>query len=226
MSQSESRARARVFRRRRAVLAFAFLGVVAVGLSLWTRVTLAQSGVSESPSPLPSSAASFSAPVSAEASTSSASGSASASTSGDGIPSCESDALTVVAVTDKSTYSEGEFPVFTIQLTNSGDVECSVNVGTSQLSLTVTSGDTTIWRSADCATGSADSDEYWDYVKVVEPGETLESVGVTWDRVFSDASSCDASAESVTAGGAAYWLSASVGEVTSSDENMKQFFLY
>lgn len=194
-----SRGSGAVFRRRRALVAVVALMVLAAILTVWTRVVgLGASGGASA------------------ASVSSASVDA---------PACDPGALTVAAVTDKTTYATGEDPVFTIKLTNSGTVACSVDVGTSQLKLVVSDTSGTVWQSSDCATGSSDTDKYWDYVKVVQPGESLVSVGVTWDRVSSNASDCSASGSVVAAGGASYWLNASVGEVMSSSSNQAQFTL-
>ncbi len=210
---------AALFRRRRVMVFGVLLFVVAVVLTVWTRMSgLVGSEDAEGIAPAQTS-------VSASTPPEGASSSAGSSASAGAVANCEASALVVVAKTDKTNYAAGKLPSFTITLTNSGDVACSVDVGSSQLRLVVTSGETTIWRSDDCATGSKKTDKYWNYVKVVQPGETLESVAVEWDRVFSDASDCKASPAAVNGGGAAYWLTAYVGDVRSSDDNRKQFFL-
>lgn len=201
-----------VFRRRRIVVAAVALAVLALVLTVWTRAS-GYGDVTEAGGQSTTST-----------STGSAKPSGGASQSG-GIAECAAADLLVTAVTDKTTYAAGEKPVFTITLTHAGDTTCSVNVGTSQLKLVVTSGKQTIWTSSDCATGSADTDQYWNYVKTIAPGEKLESVGVTWDRTFSDKSACDASSKAVDGGGAAYWLTAYVGKVKSSGDNRTQFIL-
>lgn len=209
-----------VFRRRRITVAASFLVLLAVILTVWTRVSGAgvpADAMASSPAPasgVSSSASSAGTPVASSAASDSS-----------GVAVCASSDLSVVAVTDKTTYAAGEKPVLTIRLSNMGSSPCVVNVGSSQLALVITSGSSTIWRSADCAKGSADTDKFWNYDKVIQPAQSLESVGVTWDRVFSNPTACDASVAAVDGGGAAYWLSASVGDVSTTDANRKQFFL-
>lgn len=195
-----------VFRRRRVVAALLFLAVLAGVLTLVTRVVNA--GAS-----------------SASSGVSSATADADSENASDSEAACDVSALSVAAVTDKTTYAADEDPVFQIDLTNTGSVACTVNAGTSQLSMTVTSGSETIWQSTDCPAQAASADPYNDYFTVIEPGQTLESVAYTWKRVFSDASACDASAQAATGGGAAYWLNVAVGSVATSGDGGKQFFL-
>lgn len=130
----------------------------------------------------------------------------------------ESDVL-VEAITDKETYGSGERPQFSIRLTNSSDVACTLNVGTSQQVFTVTSGSDVWWHSTDCQT------EPSDMVVTLAAGQTVASAApLEWDRTRSSVKTCgDASRQNAPGGGASYHLSVEVGGIAGVDS--AQFFL-
>ena len=132
---------------------------------------------------------------------------------------CEANALVVEAVTDADTYGAGQNPGMSIQLTNTGP-ECTLNVGTTTQTLTVTSGSDTWWRSTDCQS------EPSDMVVLLASGQTVTSAApIVWDRTRSAVDTCaNASRPAAPAGGASYHLSVSIGGVSSTQS--KQFLLY
>ena len=132
---------------------------------------------------------------------------------------CTAKQVTVDAVTDQSTYPSGQLPKLSIRLTNHGTAGCTMNVGTTQQVLTVTSGSDTWWRSTDCQS------EPSDMVVLIAAGQTVTSAQpVEWDRTRSAVSSCGGDRPRAPGGGASYHLKVSIGGITSSQS--AQFLLY
>ncbi|MCD1269616.1 hypothetical protein B5M43_012355 [Microbacterium sp. MEC084] len=106
-----------------------------------------------------------------------------------------------------------------IRLTNTGSVDCTMDVGTSQQRFVVTSGKDTWWRSTDCQS------EPSSLVVTLAAGQTVESAEpLVWDRTRSDVSTCDSETRPrAPGGGAAYHLQVEVGDVKSKET--AQFFL-
>ncbi|MDT0165979.1 hypothetical protein Q9R32_10450 [Actinotalea sp. AC32] len=92
---------------------------------------------------------------------------------------CAVEALTTTLVSDAATYPAGSTPTFTVTLTNSSDKACTVDAGTANQSLVVTSGADRIWSSADCATTDGER------MLLMAPG-AQEVVQLAWPRVRSD----------------------------------------
>ncbi|GAA1469106.1 hypothetical protein GCM10017607_18780 [Microbacterium thalassium] len=115
--------------------------------------------------------------------------------------------LTIEAVSDKASYAADENPQFSISLTNDGDVDCTLNVGTTTQVFTVTSGSDTWWRSTDCQT------EPSDMVVTLAAGQTVQSASpLEWDRTRSAVGTCDSDSRPRAAGnGATYWLDVEIG---------------
>ncbi|BDI23952.1 hypothetical protein [Herbiconiux sp. L3-i23] len=131
---------------------------------------------------------------------------------------CAAEQIAVTAVTDADSYAADVQPQLSWTLVNNGSVACTMNLGTSQQVFTVSSGDETIWTSSDCQDGADD------FAYTVEPGaEPVASSSIAWDRTWSSPDTCGGERQPVTAGGASYHLSVSVGGVTSADT--KQFLL-
>ncbi|GGH47100.1 hypothetical protein GCM10010921_23600 [Microbacterium album] len=109
---------------------------------------------------------------------------------------------------------------FSIQLTNTGSVDCTMNVGTSVQQFVVTSGTDTWWRSTDCQR------EPSDMVVTLAAGQTVTSAEpLVWDRTRSSVDTCDSeNRPRAPGGGATYHLKVRVGEVESA--SMTRFFLY
>jgi len=132
---------------------------------------------------------------------------------------CVAGDIAVAAVTSADTYSGDEAPQFTITLTNNGP-DCTLNVGTSGQSFTVTSGDDVWWRSTDCQS------EPSDMIVTIAAGQTVSSASpLAWDRTRSAVGTCaDATRPRAPGGGASYNLSVEIGGITSTQP--KQFLLY
>ena len=126
--------------------------------------------------------------------------------------------LVVNPVVDSVDYPAGVNPNISLTIQNTGSTACFYNVGTSQQVLTITSGAETYWMSTDCQTESSDT------VAILEPGVVYPSAPVVWERVRSSPDTCGGDRPVVPAGGASYYLTAKVGDVTSKTSS--QFLLY
>jgi len=133
---------------------------------------------------------------------------------------CVASEIEVVALADKESYAAGENPQLSIQLTNRGVRDCTLNVGTTTQSFTVMSGDDTWWRSTDCQT------EPSDMLVLLAAGQTVASASpLTWDRTRSSVESCqDPNRQRAPGGGASYHVRVEIGGVPSLET--KQFLLY
>lgn len=134
-----------------------------------------------------------------------------------GPAACTPATVTLTAVTDASSYAAGATPQLSLTLTNTGSADCTINAGTSQQVFTITSGSDTIWRSTDCQTESSDLEI------LLTAGQTVNGSAIPWDRTRSSADTCAGGREAVTAGGAAYNLSVSIGAISSTSTT--QFLL-
>jgi hypothetical protein len=75
------------------------------------------------------------------------------------------------------------------------------------------------WKSTDCQTDPVST------VIMLQPGKTLTSAPIAWDRTRSDPSTCkDTNRPAVPAAGASYHLKVQVDGITS--KTTKQFLLY
>lgn len=127
--------------------------------------------------------------------------------------------VTVEAVTDKGSYDQGQNPQLSIRLTNTGDADCALNVGTSGQAFTVSSGNDTWWRSTDCQT------EPSDMIVMLTAGQQVTSATpLTWDRTRSSVDTCQSERPQAPGGGATYHLSVSINGIASS--NTAPFQLY
>jgi len=117
--------------------------------------------------------------------------------------------ITLEAITDKSNYAAGQNPQISMKITNKGTTACTMNLGSTQQELTITSGSETYWDSKDCQTGAVDS------TQVLKPGTPLTTPAITWDRTRSSTTTCSSSRPPVTAGGASYHLTVKLGNITS-----------
>lgn len=132
---------------------------------------------------------------------------------------CIASELTVEPVTSADTYAGDQNPQFSITLTNNG-ADCTLNVGTTAQSFTVTSGDDVWWRSTDCQS------EPSDMIVLIAAGQTVSSAApLTWDRTRSAVGTCaDGNRPLAPGGGASYHLSVEIGGIASTEP--KQFLLY
>ncbi|NNC12024.1 hypothetical protein HII28_09040 [Planctomonas sp. JC2975] len=132
---------------------------------------------------------------------------------------CAASAIDVESATDSNTYTAGVQPQLSFSITNTGSKACAFDVGTAKQTFTITSGTEVYWKSSDCQTDPKST------VVLLEPGKTLTSTPIAWDRTRSAPSTCgDKQREAVPAAGASYHLKVQVNGVTS--KTTKQFLLY
>ena len=133
---------------------------------------------------------------------------------------CVARDVAVEALTDQDTYGAGQNPQLSIRLTNNGQADCTLNVGTSGQSFTITSGSDVWWRSTDCQT------EPSDMVVLLAAGQSVSSAAaLTWDRTRSAVGTCsDTNRQNAPGGGASYHLSVEVGGIASTQST--QLLLY
>lgn len=125
---------------------------------------------------------------------------------------CVASELSVVGVTDKEAYAAGESPQLSISLTNLSAADCTLNVGTTTQSFTVSSGEDVWWRSTDCQT------EPSDMIVLLSAGQTVTSaVPVAWDRTRSSVESCQDPNRPRAPGGATFRLSVEIGGIASTE---------
>lgn len=197
-----------VYRRRRLVV-FGGLGLVVLAIILlvaqpWSGSASSSKQVAQTVIPAPTSSTAATAPATSPATALTA--------------ACEKSQVKVSAYTDAASYAAGQNPQLTMEVENTGSEPCTLNVGTSQQSLTITSGGDYIWLSNDCKTESSD------YDLVLEPGQSVKSEPIIWDRTRSNPGTCTLTQrDPVPAGGASYQLSAAIGDITSADST--QFVL-
>jgi cytoskeletal protein RodZ len=230
-----------VYRRRRIVLIVALLALVAL---IWLLIaqpwsgSAAQSTADPSPS---TSKASFSeipvpgttAPAEGEgtdavvdptsdtpASPSAAPSTAPSGAATDTAKPCVAKNVSVEPLADAETYGSGQNPQLSISLTNNGDEDCTINVGTSTQVFTIKSGDDTWWRSTDCQT------EPSDMVVTLAAGQSVASAApLAWDRTRSSVDSCaDTGRQVAPGGGASYHVSVEIGGIRSTQST--QLLLY
>jgi hypothetical protein len=130
----------------------------------------------------------------------------SASAAADGA-ACTADQITLEPVLDKSTYGPTEDPKIAMSIANTGSNACSMDLGSAQQVLTISSGQEQYWSSKDCQTGGTNQDV------TIKAGQTLTTPAIAWDRTRSSKGTCDAARPAVTAGGASYHLEVAVGAV-------------
>lgn len=149
-----------------------------------------------------------------------AGGSGETSSTGDGSgagDSCDPDQVTLGAVTDATTYGPEQQPLLSMSITNSGSTPCRFDVGTAGMEYVITSGSDRIWSSKDCQSDPVND------VRELEPGVTLTTAPIPWDRTRSSVDTCAGERPGAGAGGASYHLRVSLGEAEAADT--RQFVL-
>lgn len=131
---------------------------------------------------------------------------------------CDPETIELVPVVHGETFETKPVTVG-MRLTNTGALDCTLDVGTSKQRFVITSGKDTWWRSTDCQS------EPSDMVVTLAAGQTVESAEpLTWDQTRSDVSTCgDENRPRAPRGGAAYHLRVEIGDVKST--TTAQFFL-
>ncbi|WP_449278160.1 hypothetical protein [Leucobacter sp. GX24907] len=134
------------------------------------------------------------------------------------IPACKGGNLEVIPVTNESSYAEGEFPKLSMTIENTGDDECSADLGTAGMQFEVTSGSDQVWNSVDCQENPEN------LAVALKPGQVLETEEIAWDRTRSSAQTCDITRDPVAADGASYHLHVTAAGVKGTGS--AQFQLY
>ena len=134
------------------------------------------------------------------------------------IPACSPNQLVVTPIADKASYAEGELPKFSLAIENTGDEDCTADLGTAGMQFEVSSGSDQVWRSADCQENAEN------LAVALEAGQRLETEEISWDRTRSSAETCDITRDPVAADGASYHLQ--VGAAGVKGEGTAQFLLY
>ena len=202
-----------VYRRRR--LAAGLLALLVIGLVVWLVAAppwRAAPSAEATPAPAASTptVATTTAPVASDAPSASPSASPTP-TAPAGPVECTAADITVAALSDKSEYGQGENPQLSIKLTNTSANPCTMNVGTSAQSFTVTSGSDVWWRSTDSQAEPSDME-----VTLAAGQVVTSSAPLTWDRTRSSVNSCGGERPYAPGGGATYHLSVSIGGIPSS----------
>ena len=137
---------------------------------------------------------------------------------GEGEPSasgpapCTADQVVVTPVTDSNSYGPEQQPLLSLTLLNTGAAPCTIEAGSDVQEYVIVSGPDRIWASTDCQDPGVAAPT------VLEPGEEKSTTPFPWSRTRSSPGDCDADREQVTAGGATYRLSVSVGEFASEGD--------
>ena len=132
-----------------------------------------------------------------------------AAAAGKASDACAPANITLEAVTDQTSYAAGVNPKIAMKITNTGAGSCTINLGSTQQELIITSGTETIWDSKDCQTAAVDTPT------VMTAGQSLTTPSIPWDRTRSSTTTCQTSRPGVTAGGASYHLGVKLGSITS-----------
>jgi hypothetical protein len=126
--------------------------------------------------------------------------------------------VSVTAITDKGIYNTGEQPLISMSVTNTGSAACTINAGSTQQVLQITSGTDVIWTSTDCQTGPVDAPV------TLEPNKAQATTPIPWDRTRSSKTTCTSTTRpAVPAAGASYHLTVKLGSIAAA--KTKQFIL-
>ncbi|SDH38074.1 hypothetical protein SAMN04489720_1096 [Agrococcus jejuensis] len=137
---------------------------------------------------------------------------------GDGSAACTPEQLLITPITDAVTYAAGQQVQMSFQIQNVSGDPCRLNVGTTQQSYQVRTGDQVVYRSDDCPVDEVDQ------IVELAPGVPQRTLPVTWDRTASSPETCASPREQVVGGGASYHLSITVSGIASASE--QQVILY
>lgn len=140
-----------------------------------------------------------------------------AATDSTGSVICDPAKLTLEAITDATSYAEGQKPQLSFSLKSTMTEPCVVDAGSDIQEFVITSGSDEIWNSKHCQTGGEAT------TVVLQPGVPVQSSSIEWDRTRSATDTCESDRPVVSAGGASYHLEVSVGDISS--ESTKQFLL-
>ncbi len=132
---------------------------------------------------------------------------------------CKPSAISLEAITDKTTYAAGETPLISMKVTNTGPVECDLAVGTDIQAFVISSGSDQYWSSVDCQSAPVAQQVS------IKPGASgsMSTTPIPWDRTRSDPKTCTGDRPDAPAGGASYHLTVKLGDLKSAT---RQFLLY
>jgi hypothetical protein len=198
----------KVYWRRRLLVGLGALAVIVIIVLIVARPGASASGK------IPAPGSTTSTPADATAGKAAGTGKAAAGKAGD---ACAPAKITLEPLVDASSYAADVDPKVAMKITNTGTGSCTINLGSTQQELIITSGTETIWDSKDCQTGGVDAPT------VMTAGQSLTTQSIPWDRTRSSTTTCDSSRPAVTAGGASYHLEVKLGSITS--KNTAQFLL-
>jgi hypothetical protein len=136
----------------------------------------------------------------------------------DELQACAPGRLVVTPIMDSANYGPEDQPMMSLSVENTGDEECSADLGTAGMLFEITSGTDQIWRSSDC---QANPDHR---AVILPPGEPLVTEGIPWNRERSSPETCELEREPVPGGGASYHLRVTAAGVQSA--GTAQFQLY
>jgi hypothetical protein len=216
---------AAVYRRRRLALIIGLAAVVAV--VVWLLIAQPWRGLAFAAAPKPTPSASASTPPATPSPTPTPTPTAESTPDPTPTPDatgtakpCVGSSVLVEALTDADTYAPGQNPQLSIRLTNEGDVDCTLNVGTTTQVFTITSGNDVWWRSTDCQT------EPSDMIVTLTAGQTVTSATpLAWDRTRSSVATCGTGdREAAPGGGASYHVMVEIGGIQATSS--KQILLY
>lgn len=206
---------AAVYRRRRLAILLLVLIVAAAGVGgVWLAVAQPWNAPASAPQPADAEDA---APDGAASAPSDSPSPAPSETPG--LVACEATDVEVKAITDAESYAAGVLPKLSIELTNIGARDCTLNVGSRTQLFTVTSGADVWWQSAHCQTDPSDM------IVTLEAGSTVRSATpVVWDRTRSSEQTCaEKNRPRAPGGGASYHVTVSIGGFASAGS--RQIFL-
>lgn len=211
-----------MYRRRRLV---ALIGLLLVVGLVWLFIAQPWNSTAAPATPDPAAStpvatpeASTPAATDAPADEATASGDAEAPTE-EGIPTCTNKDVSVEALTNQSSYAADQNPQLSIRLKNTSAADCTINVGTTSQTFTISSGEDTWWRSTDCQSEPSDM-----VVTLAAGQEVASSTPITWDRTRSAVDTCqNANRPKAPGGGASYHLAVSIGGIPSAQS--AQFLL-
>ncbi|WP_231601784.1 hypothetical protein [Salinibacterium sp. NG253] len=193
-----------VYWRRRLIVGLGLLAVIAIILLIIFGPKASSDTATTSPS------ASETDPSAAESSTP-------AATDASGAVICDPAKLTLEAITDDSSYSEDQNPQLSFSIKSTMTEPCVIEAGSDIQEFVITSGSDEIWNSQHCQTEGEPA------TITLQPGVSVQSSSIEWDRTRSATDTCESDRPVVTADGASYHLEVSVGDITS--ESTKQFIL-
>ncbi len=145
---------------------------------------------------------------------SSASASSSPATSTSAVPKqCTPSSLALAAVTNHPSYTVGDQPVLSIQVTNKGSLACVVDLADPQIVMRVYNGESRVWGSHDCEIQPGTKD------RTLMAGTTVK-VSIIWSGLSSQPK-CAGTRERVGAGTYTLYASLAGHEATAAQFILK-----